>query len=63
MIIGEGRPWPFDFAARFTSPATADGRAIVFRMGGDVLFDCDLLPDAEPADGNDTDVPHVNQVI
>jgi riboflavin-specific deaminase-like protein len=62
VIIGEGRP-----AIRLAPHARlSDCRRPsyrVFRMGGDVLFDCDLQADAEPSDGNDPDVPPVNQVI
>ena len=62
VIIGEGRP-----ATRLAPPARLRDcrrpRYRVFRMGGDVLFDCDLREDATPADENDTDSPPVNQVI
>jgi diaminohydroxyphosphoribosylaminopyrimidine deaminase / 5-amino-6-(5-phosphoribosylamino)uracil reductase len=62
VIIGEGRP-----AIRLAPPARLrDCRRPsyrVFRMGGDVLFDCDLRADAMPADKSDTDTPPVNQVI
>jgi len=62
VIIGEGRP-----AIRLAPHARLSDcrrpRYRVFRMGGDVLFDCDLRADAEPSDGNDADVPPVNQVI
>jgi len=62
VIIGEGRP-----AIRLAPSARLRDcrrpRYRVFRMGGDVLFDCDLRADAMPADENDTDIPPVNQVI
>jgi diaminohydroxyphosphoribosylaminopyrimidine deaminase/5-amino-6-(5-phosphoribosylamino)uracil reductase len=62
VIIGEGRP-----AIRLAPSARLrDCRRPsyrVFRMGGDVLFDCDLRADAMPADETDTDIPPVNQVI
>jgi riboflavin-specific deaminase-like protein len=62
VIIGDGRP-----AIRLAPHARLSDcrrpRYRVFRMGGDVLFDCDLHADAEPSDGNDADVPPVNQVI
>ena len=62
VIIGDGRP-----AIRLAPHARLSDcrrpRYRVFRMGGDVLFDCDLQADAEPSDGNDPDVPPVNQVI
>jgi diaminohydroxyphosphoribosylaminopyrimidine deaminase / 5-amino-6-(5-phosphoribosylamino)uracil reductase len=62
VIIGDGRP-----AIRLAPHARLSDcrrpRYRVFRMGGDVLFDCDLHADAEPSDGNDPGVPPVNQVI
>ena len=62
VIIGDGRP-----AIRLAPHARLSDcrrpRYRVFRMGGDVLFDCDLHAVAEPTDGNDPDVPPVNQVI
>ena len=62
VIIGDGRP-----AIRL-APHTrlSDCRRPgyrVFRMGGDVLFDCDLRADAEPSNGNGPNVPPLNQVI
>lgn len=62
VIIGDGRP-----AIRLAPHARLSDcrrpRYRVFRMGGDVLFDCDLHADAEPSDGTDPDVQTVNQVI
>jgi riboflavin-specific deaminase-like protein len=62
VIIGDGRP-----AIRLAPHARLSDcrrpRYRVFRMGGDVLFDCDLHADAEPSDGNDPEVPPVNQII
>jgi diaminohydroxyphosphoribosylaminopyrimidine deaminase/5-amino-6-(5-phosphoribosylamino)uracil reductase len=62
VIIGDGRP-----AIRLAPHARLRDcrrpRYRVFRMGGDVLFDCDLRADALPSDDNDSDVPPVNQVI
>jgi riboflavin-specific deaminase-like protein len=62
VIIGDGRP-----AIRLAPHARLSDcrrpRYRVFRMGGDVLFDCDLHADAERSDENDPDVPPVNQVI
>jgi riboflavin biosynthesis pyrimidine reductase len=56
LIIGDGRP-----AIRLQQPPAALGdchrpRYRVFRMGGDILFDCDLRasasdPSAPPTDG------------
>jgi riboflavin-specific deaminase-like protein len=62
VIIGNGRP-----AIRLAPQARLSDcrrpRYRVFRMGGDVLFDCDLHADAEPSDGSDPDVQTVNQII
>ncbi|HZM96086.1 MAG TPA: RibD family protein [Vicinamibacterales bacterium] len=62
VIIGDGRP-----AIRLAPHARLrDCRRPsyrVFRMGGDVLFDCDLQADAAPSDEGAPDVPPVNQVI
>jgi riboflavin-specific deaminase-like protein len=62
VIIGDGRP-----AIRLAPHARLSDcrrpRYRVFRMGGDVLFDCDLHADAEPSDGTDPEVPPVNQII
>jgi riboflavin biosynthesis pyrimidine reductase len=62
VIIGDGRP-----AIRL-APHTrlSDCRRPsyrVFRMGGDVLFDCDLQAEAPPSDDGDPDISPVNQVI
>jgi diaminohydroxyphosphoribosylaminopyrimidine deaminase/5-amino-6-(5-phosphoribosylamino)uracil reductase len=51
LIIGDGRP-----AIRLQQPPTALGdchrpRYRVFRMGGDVLWDCELRSTADPDDG------------
>jgi riboflavin biosynthesis pyrimidine reductase len=62
LLIGDGRP-----AIRLT-PRAALGdchrpRYRVFRMGGDVLFDCELGTDAA-ADGDEgTDAPPVARII
>ena len=60
VIIGDGRP-----AIRLAPHARLSDcrrpRYRVFRMGGDVLFDCDLQADADPLDG--PSAPVVNQVI
>lgn len=62
VIIGDGRP-----AIRLAPHARLSDcrrpRYRVFRMGGDVLFDCDLRADAEPRDESSPNVPLVNQVI
>jgi riboflavin-specific deaminase-like protein len=60
VIIGDGRP-----AIRLAPHARLSDcrrpRYRVFRMGGDVLFDCDLHAAPEPSDGSG--VPPVNQII
>jgi diaminohydroxyphosphoribosylaminopyrimidine deaminase / 5-amino-6-(5-phosphoribosylamino)uracil reductase len=62
VIIGDGRP-----AIRLAPHARLSDcrrpRYRVFRMGGDVLFDCDLRADVEPPDETGSNVPLVNQVI
>jgi diaminohydroxyphosphoribosylaminopyrimidine deaminase/5-amino-6-(5-phosphoribosylamino)uracil reductase len=62
VIIGDGRP-----AIRLAPHARLSDcrrpRYRVFRMGGDVLFDCDLHANADPPDENESDAPPVNQVI
>ena len=63
LIIGDGRP-----AVRLP-PRAALGdchrpRYRVFRMGGDVLFDCDLTaPDGQAADTGGSDTPQVSRII
>ena len=63
LIIGEGRP-----AIRLLPPIALSDclrpRYRVFRMGGDVLFDCDLKPDSrESADPRTDGMPPVTRVI
>jgi diaminohydroxyphosphoribosylaminopyrimidine deaminase / 5-amino-6-(5-phosphoribosylamino)uracil reductase len=62
VIIGDGRP-----AIRLAPHARLSDcrrpRYRVFRMGGDVLFDCDLQGDADPREGNNPDTSPVNQII
>jgi diaminohydroxyphosphoribosylaminopyrimidine deaminase/5-amino-6-(5-phosphoribosylamino)uracil reductase len=62
VIIGDGRP-----AIRLAPPARLSDcrrpRYRVFRMGGDVLFDCDLEADAAPSDESEPNVSPVNQII
>jgi riboflavin biosynthesis pyrimidine reductase len=62
VIIGDGRP-----AIRLAPHARLSDcrrpRYRVFRMGGDVLFDCDLHGEAEPRGETGRDTPPVNQVI
>jgi diaminohydroxyphosphoribosylaminopyrimidine deaminase / 5-amino-6-(5-phosphoribosylamino)uracil reductase len=62
LIIGDGRPG-------IRVPARANLRDClrppyrVFRMGGDVLFDCDLTADAHPDDRTPLETPLVTRVI
>jgi riboflavin-specific deaminase-like protein len=62
VIIGDGRP-----AIRLAPHARLSDcrrpRYRVFRMGGDVLFDCNLHADAEPHSEQNPNVTAVNQVI
>jgi hypothetical protein len=63
LLIGDGRP-----AIRLTPPdALSDchrPRYRVFRMGADVLFDCEIGPQLqdEPGDSSD-DQPVITRVI
>jgi riboflavin-specific deaminase-like protein len=63
LVIGDGRP-----AIRLTPPASLGDclrpRYRVFRMGGDMLFDCDLRSvDADGRIALDTDGPRLQRVI
>jgi riboflavin biosynthesis pyrimidine reductase len=63
LIIGDGRP-----AIRLTPPAALSDchRPVyrVFRMGGDILFDCELRTVKSDDEGNRReDVPTITQVI
>jgi len=62
VIIGDGRP-----AIRLTPHARLRDcrrpRYRVFRMGGDVLFDCELNATPDAGDGAPASVPLVNQII
>jgi len=49
LIIGDGRP-AIRLPARATLSDCHRPRYRVFRMGGDVLFDCDLRTDTDPDD-------------
>jgi riboflavin-specific deaminase-like protein len=62
LIIGEGRP-----AIRLAPPASL-GECHrpgyrVFRMGGDILFDCDLRAESTPDGPESSDLPAVTRVI
>jgi riboflavin-specific deaminase-like protein len=56
LLIGDGRP-----AIRLSPPAALGDchrpRYRVFRMGGDVLFDCELGTPEQSREGNRTDAP------
>jgi diaminohydroxyphosphoribosylaminopyrimidine deaminase / 5-amino-6-(5-phosphoribosylamino)uracil reductase len=62
VIIGDGRPAirlaPHSRLSDCRRPSYR-----VFRMGGDVLFDCDLHADAEPHSEQNPKITAVNQVI
>jgi len=62
VIIGDGRP-----AIRLAPHARLRDcrrpRYRVFRMGGDVMFDCELNSQADATDAAAPDLPPVNQVI
>jgi riboflavin-specific deaminase-like protein len=62
VIIGDGRP-AIRLAPHTRLSDCRRPRYRVFRMGGDVLFDCDLRADVEPHNGNGPSLPPVNQVI
>jgi riboflavin-specific deaminase-like protein len=62
VIIGDGRP-----AIRLApQPRLSDCRRPsyrVFRMGGDVMFDCELHTEASPTIGEDPESPFVKRII
>jgi diaminohydroxyphosphoribosylaminopyrimidine deaminase/5-amino-6-(5-phosphoribosylamino)uracil reductase len=62
LIIGDGRP-----AIRLPPPATLRDchrpQYRVFRMGGDVLFDCELTTRGRVSDDQGPDTPSVTRVI
>jgi riboflavin-specific deaminase-like protein len=62
VIIGDGRP-AIRLAPHSRLSDCRRPRYRVFRMGGDVLFDCDLHADAESQDEQKPNVNAVNQVI
>jgi riboflavin-specific deaminase-like protein len=62
VIIGDGRP-AIRLAPHSRLSDCRRPRYRVFRMGGDVLFDCDLHADAEPQDEQNPNSNAINQVI
>jgi riboflavin-specific deaminase-like protein len=62
VIIGDGRP-AIRLAPRSRLSDCLRPRYRVFRMGGDVLFDCDLQADAEGCSDNGSGASLVNQII
>ena len=62
LIIGDGRP-SIRLPARATLRDCHRPRYRVFRMGGDVLFDCDLTARGHAADEQGPDTPSVTRVI
>jgi riboflavin-specific deaminase-like protein len=62
LIIGDGRP-----AIRLSPPTALSDchrpRYRVFRMGTDVLFDCDLSSSGEQTEGQPDDQPRITRVI
>lgn len=62
LIIGNGRP-AIRLPARASLADCARPRYRVFRMGGDVFFDCALHGSGQGPDDGDTDLPLVTRVI
>jgi len=62
LIIGDGRP-AIRLPARATLGDCHRPRYRVFRMGGDVLFDCDLTAHGQDTDEPSPDTPSVMRVI
>jgi diaminohydroxyphosphoribosylaminopyrimidine deaminase/5-amino-6-(5-phosphoribosylamino)uracil reductase len=62
LLIGEGRP-----AIRLSPPAALGDchrpRYRVFRMGTDVLFDCDLTSHRKQSDGPEDSRPQISRII
>ncbi|MEO8258599.1 MAG: RibD family protein [Acidobacteriota bacterium] len=62
LIIGDGRP-AIRLPARAVLSDCHRPRYRVFRMGGDVLFDCDLTSAGIEADETMTETPQVSRII
>ena len=62
LIIGDGRP-AIRLPARDALSECHRPRYRVFRMGGDVLFDCDLTSTGNDADGTTVETPQVSRII
>ena len=62
LIIGDGRP-AIRLPPRGTLSDCHRPRYRVFRMGGDVLFDCDLRSSGDPDGDRSPDTPAVARVI
>jgi diaminohydroxyphosphoribosylaminopyrimidine deaminase/5-amino-6-(5-phosphoribosylamino)uracil reductase len=62
LIIGDGRP-AIRLPARATLRDCHRPRYRVFRMGGDVLFDCELTAHGQGTDEQGPDTPSVTRVI
>ena len=62
LIIGDGRP-AIRLPARAALSECHRPRYRVFRMGGDVLFDCDLTSAGNDADDTTADAAQVSRII
>ena len=62
LIIGDGRPG-IRVPARANLSDCLRPQYRVFRMGGDVLFDCELSADTHPDEGAQLETPRVIRVI
>jgi riboflavin-specific deaminase-like protein len=62
LIIGNGRP-AIRLPARATLSDCHRPQYRVFRMGGDVLFDCDLAPTDDARSDGDTGAQAVSRII
>ena len=62
VLIGDGRP-AIRFPPRLSLGDCLRPQCRVFRMGGDVLFDCDLRLAAGPPDGQPGEPPTVTRIV